>query len=428
MKRSPLAVIFVTVFIDLVGFGIVIPLLPFYASRFGASPFVIGVLFASYSVMQLVFSPVLGRLSDRHGRRPVLLLSLLGTAFGFFVLGAAERFEDAGVALTLLFIGRIIDGISGANISTAQAYVADVTTPENRAKGMGLVGAAFGLGFIFGPAIGGTLSLWGKSVPFIFAGCLALANAVLLYFALPETVTPGHPARTTRVRGFGAMLAELRRPVLGPVLSIYFLFIVAFSIMTTTFALYTMRRFGYEEHHNGYLFAFIGVLAVIVQGGLIGRLVRRHGELPFVIGGAALFVAGLAALPFVGPAAGGLAALLVVLAVLANGNAMATPSLQALASRTAGGNEQGLALGLTQSAASLARVVGPLIGGWLIGSASASSMASVDDRSILVTFWTAGAITLAALVLAARLARKTKTTEARGRRLEVSEEEPVTNL
>src|ERR671917_2048605 len=203
MKRSPLAVIFVTVFIDLVGFGIVIPLLPFYASRLGASPLSIGLLFASYSVMQLVFSPVLGRLSDRHGRRPVLLLSLLGTALGFFILGFADT-------LALLFVGRVIDGVSGGNISTAQAYVADVTTPENRAKGMGLVGAAFGLGFIFGPAIGGTLSLWGKSVPFIFAGCLALANAVLLYFALPETVTPDHPARTTTTpRGLGAVLAGL---------------------------------------------------------------------------------------------------------------------------------------------------------------------------------------------------------------------------
>jgi DHA1 family tetracycline resistance protein-like MFS transporter len=417
MKRSPLAVIFVTVFIDLVGFGIVIPLLPFYASRFGASPFAIGVLFASYSLMQLVFSPVLGRLSDRHGRRPVLLVSLLGTALGFLILGFADT-------LFLLFVGRIIDGISGANISTAQAYVADVTTPENRAKGMGLVGAAFGLGFIFGPAIGGTLSLWGKSVPFFFAGGLALANAALLYFALPETVTPDHPARTaTPARGLGAMIEGLRRPVFGPVLSIYFLFVVAFSIMTTTFALYTMRRFQYEEHHNGYLFAFIGVLAVIVQGGLIGRLVKRHGELPFVIGGAALFVAGLLALPFVGPATGGLAALLGVLALLANGNAMATPSLQALASKSAGEGEQGLALGLTQSAASLARVIGPLVGGWLIGSASASSTAGVDDRSILVTFWTAGAITLAALVLAARL----KTTEVRGRRLEVSQDGIRTN-
>src|SRR3954465_2910593 len=177
MKRSPLLVIFVTVFIDLVGFGIVIPVLPFYVegTKFNASPRMVGLLFASYSVMQLVFTPVLGRLSDKYGRRPILFLSLLGTSLGFFVLGFATT-------LWMLFAGRIIDGISGGNISTAQAYIADVTTPENRAKGMGLIVAAFGLGFTFGPAIGGVLSRWGTGVPFIFAGCLALANAVLLYF------------------------------------------------------------------------------------------------------------------------------------------------------------------------------------------------------------------------------------------------------
>ncbi|HEX8686168.1 MAG TPA: MFS transporter, partial [Pyrinomonadaceae bacterium] len=161
MKRSPLLVIFVTVFIDLVGFGIVIPVLPFYVegTQFDASPRAVGLLFASYSVMQLIFTPILGRLSDRHGRRPVLFFSLLGTSLGFFVLGFATT-------LWMLFAGRIIDGITGGNISTAQAYIADVTTPENRARGMGLIGAAFGLGFIFGPAIGGILSQWGIGVPF----------------------------------------------------------------------------------------------------------------------------------------------------------------------------------------------------------------------------------------------------------------------
>src|SRR5918911_4544495 len=163
MKRSPLVVIFVTVFIDLVGFGIVIPVLPYYVegTKFNASPRMVGLLFASYSVMQLVFTPVLGRLSDRYGRRPILFLSLLGTSAGFMILGFAR-------ALWMLFAGRIIDGITGGNISTAQAYIADVTTKEDRAKGMGLVGAAFGLGFTFGPAIGGILSRWGISVPFIF--------------------------------------------------------------------------------------------------------------------------------------------------------------------------------------------------------------------------------------------------------------------
>ncbi|HYW72009.1 MAG TPA: MFS transporter, partial [Pyrinomonadaceae bacterium] len=250
MKRSPLLVIFITVFIDLVGFGIVIPVLPYYAegTRFGATPSQVGLLFASYSVMQLVFSPVLGRLSDKYGRRPVLLISLLGTALGFLILGFANT-------LLLLFVGRIIDGISGGNISTAQAYIADVTTKENRAKGMGLIGAAFGLGFVFGPAIGGILSRWGINVPFLFAGSLALANALLLYFALPETVTADHPARVSAASGrsWTQLFAALRQPALASVLAIYFLGIVAFSIMTASFSLFMMFRLGYDAFHNGWV-------------------------------------------------------------------------------------------------------------------------------------------------------------------------------
>src|SRR5712671_2546199 len=226
MKRSPLLVIFVTVFIDLVGFGIVIPVLPYYAegTKFGATPSQVGLLFASYSIMQLIFAPVMGRLSDKHGRRPVLLVSILGTCVGFLILGFATT-------LWMLFLGRIIDGISGGNISTAQAYIADVTTKENRARGMGLIGAAFGLGFVFGPAIGGILSHWGIGVPFLFAAGLCFANALLLYFTLPETVTPDHPARVSAAggRGLAQLIQSLRDPRLGYVLIIYFLFIVAFS-------------------------------------------------------------------------------------------------------------------------------------------------------------------------------------------------------
>src|SRR5437870_3945401 len=223
MKRSPLLVIFVTVFIDLVGFGIVIPVLPFYAegTLFRSTPTQVGLLFASYSVMQLVFAPVLGRLSDKYGRRPILLMSLLGTCAGFLILGFATT-------LWMLFLGRIIDGISGGNISTAQAYIADVTTKEDRAKGLGLIGAAFGLGFVLGPAIGGVLSRWGISVPFLFAGALAFANAVLLYFTLPETITPDHPARVSAAAGrsWHRLITALRNPRLAYVLTIYFLSIV----------------------------------------------------------------------------------------------------------------------------------------------------------------------------------------------------------
>src|SRR3989475_8773020 len=301
MKRSPLLVIFITVFIDLVGFGIVIPVLPFYAqgTMFGATPREVGLLFASYSVMQLVFAPVLGRLSDKYGRRPVLLISLLGTSVGFLILGFAT-------ALWMLFLGRIIDGISGGNISTAQAYIADITTKENRAKGMGLIGAAFGLGFVFGPAIGGILSRWGTNVPFLFAGGLAFANAILLYFTLPETVTPDHPARVSAAsgRGWKQVLDALRQPQLAFVLIIYFLSIVAFSIMTAVFALFMMFRLGYDPWHSGWIFAFVGIISAVIQGGLIGKLVKRFGEPNLVIVGGLLFTLSLFLSPFVNPAIG----------------------------------------------------------------------------------------------------------------------------
>lgn len=398
MNRSPLLVIFITVLIDLIGFGIVIPVLPFYVEspKFNATPTHLGWLLASYSVMQLIFTPLLGRLSDKYGRRPVLLVSLIGTGVGFLMMGLANT-------LLVLFAGRILDGITGGNISTAQAYVADVTTPENRAKGMGLVGAAFGIGFIIGPAIGGILSRWGVGVPFLFAAGLAFANAVLLYFVLPETLRAEDRASAAANRGWNRMFAKLTEPPLTPLLALYFLFVVAFSVMTTTFALFTMYRYGYDAQHNGYLFAFIGVIAAVLQGGLIGRLVRQYGEVPFVVVGAALFVIGLFALPFVGPQSGGLASLLIVLAVFAGANAMTTPTLTSLASKSAGAGEQGLILGLTQSTSSLARAVGPLLGGYLIYSAV--SPRHIDDNSIRATFWTASAITLVAFLLALYYAR-----------------------
>jgi DHA1 family tetracycline resistance protein-like MFS transporter len=402
LNRSRLIVIFTTVFIDLVGFGIVIPVLPFYAEGtiFNATPRTVGLLFASYSVMQLIFSPILGRLSDRYGRRPVLFLSIIGTGIGFLILGFAD-------SIWMLFAGRILDGITGGNISTAQAYIADITTSENRAKGMGLIGAAFGLGFIFGPAIGGILSRWGTHVPFLFAAGLCFANAVLLYFRLPETITPDHPARhpAARGRGLNQLIHSLKQPQLAFVLTIYFLFIVAFSIMTSTFAFYTMFRFGYDAQHTGYLFAYVGIIAVIIQGGLIGRLVKRFGELPLVIVGALCFAISLLAVPFVSPAAGGLAALLVGGGVFSMGNSLATPALNSLASKSVGAAEQGIVLGVMQSVASLARAVGPLLQAILIYSAVAHLGADglphyMSDHSLFVTFWTGAAIMFVAFFLA----------------------------
>jgi DHA1 family tetracycline resistance protein-like MFS transporter len=402
MSRSPLIVILTTVFIDLVGFGIVIPVLPFYAegTTFNATPRMVGLLFASYSIMQLIFSPILGSLSDRYGRRPVLLISIIGTGIGFLVLGFAKT-------LLMLFVGRILDGITGGNISTAQAYIADITTKENRASGMGLIGAAFGVGFIFGPAIGGILSRWGIQVPFLFAAGLCFANAILLYFKLPETVTAQRPVqhRAARGRGFNQLLHSLKQPRLAFVLTIYFLFVVSFSIMTTSFSLYTMFRFGYDAQHTGYLFAYVGIIAVIIQGGLIGRLVKRFGELPLVIVGALCFAISLFAVPFVGPAAGGLGALLVGGGVFSMGNSLATPALTSLASKSAGAEEQGTVLGVTQSVASMARAIGPFLAALLIASPVAHRGADgqphyMSDYSLFVTFWTGAAIMLVAFLLA----------------------------
>jgi len=421
MKRSPLLVIFTTIFIDLIGFGIVMPVLPFYVegTRFNATPRTVGLLFASYSVMQLIFAPILGRLSDRYGRRPVLLVSIIGTGIGFLIIGFAST-------LWMLFAGRILDGITGGNISTAQAYIADVTTKENRARGMGLVGAAFGLGFVFGPAIGGILSHWGISVPFIFAASLAFANAILLYFTLPETVTSDHPARVSAARGrsWSQVFSALKQPRLGFVLTIYFLFIVSFSIMSTVFSLFTMFSFGYDASHTGYLFAYVGVIGAIIQGGMIGRLAKTFGELTLVVIGSLLFGLSLFLLPFTG-AHTGLLTLLVVGGAFAVGNALSTPSLTSLASKSASEAEQGVVLGVTQSVASLARAVGPSIAAFLIYSAVMTrgvdgEYHNMSNHTLFVTFWTAASIMFVTFLLAIYFARAHATDYTTTRTAEVA--------
>jgi len=303
-------------------------------------------------------------------------------------------------------VGRIIDGISGGNISTAQAYIADVTTEENRAKGMGLIGAAFGLGFVFGPAIGGILSRWGVNVPFLFAGSLALANTVLLYFTLPETVTADHPARVSAAtgRGWNQLFQSLRNPRLGYVLAIYFLGIVAFSIMTATFSLFMMFRLGYDAFHNGWVFAFVGIISAVIQGGLIATLVRKFGEPLLVIIGALLFSISLFAIPFVTPSTG-LLAILTIGAITSIGQAFMSPTLSSLASKSAGVAEQGTVLGVMQSVASLARAVGPSLAAILIYSSIAHKgfgrypALNMSDASIARTFWTAAAIQILALLI-----------------------------
>ena len=389
---TPLIIIFVTVFIDLIGFGMVIPLLPYYANTapFNATPRDIGFLVAAYSVMQFIFSPILGKLSDKYGRRPILFISLLGSALGYFVIGWAST-------IVLVFVGRIIGGVTGGNISTAQAYIADVTSKEDRAKGMGLFGAAFGLGFIFGPAIAGILSKYGVHVPFYFAAGLSFINAIALFFILPESLRPEMRANVAKRKNrFVEMFDSFGNREFREVNIIYFLLVTSFSIMTYAFVLYTAYRFGYTAEQNGYLFAFVGVIAIIVQGGLIGRLVKKFGEAKLVIVGCLMMMASFVAVPIVGPSAGGFAMLIAVTALMAVGNSVASPGLTSLASKTADERDQGRSLGILQSGASLARAVGPILGGFLLNNA----INAIDDASLYRTFWTAAAIMFVAFGVA----------------------------
>lgn len=387
-SKHTLALVFLITFIDLLGFGIVIPLLPLYGKAYHPTPWAFGLLMASYSLMQFLFAPLMGRISDHFGRRPVLLLSLAGTVAGYLLF--AFQHSLAG-----LFLSRVVGGIMGANVATAQAVVADVTGPQDRARGMGLVGAAFGLGFILGPAIGGASYRLGPSFPGFFAAGLSASALLLALWTLPETWTPQRraAARSTR-RGWFA-LADLRRalsrPEVGAILLLFFLATFAFSNVEATFALLLQERFGLSMAGVAYLFVFMGILAAIVQGGLVGRLARRFGERSLVVTGALLLLPAYAALTRVAT----LPRLMVLLVFLALGAGLTGPSLSSLISRISAEDEQGGILGLYQSMASLARILGPFWGGF-----------AFERYGTEAPYWTAAATGTVVLLLALRLAKR----------------------
>jgi len=373
-QRSPLIFIFLTVFIDMLGVGIVLPLLPFYVKLLeGANApwlepnlaLIVGGLTASYSLFQFLFAPVLGGLSDRFGRRPVLLLSLVGTAAGYLLFGAAELLLPlgAGLVLAMLFIARIVAGISGASISTAQAYIADVTAPEERARGLGMIGAAFGLGFMLGPAIGGLLSGFSLSAPAYVAAALSLANAVFGFLKLPESLSAeqrseaGERSLNPFARLGKVVGKEAIRPLLVGVLLLNF----AFAGLQSNFSVFSNARFGFGPSENAWIFAFIGLIAVIVQGGLIRQLVARFGEARLAVAGLGLMTIGFLLIATVPQAW----MLYPALGVFAAGSGAATPSLTSLISRQVTGREQGAVLGGVQAFNSLMMVIGPLFAGLL---------------------------------------------------------------
>ncbi len=385
---KPLLIIFLTILIDLLGFGIVIPLLTFYAEEFQATPLDIGLLVASYSLMQFIFAPILGAWSDKIGRRPILFFSIIGSGIGYLMIGYAA-------ALWMIYAGRILGGITGANLSTAQAYIADVTTRENRAKGMGLFGMAFGLGFMFGPALAGVLSGFGHHIPFVFAACLSFLNAGLLFFLLPESrkFTEAVVERKNRFVELFGSLKDSRFTILTIE---YFLLVTAFSMMTTAFAYYTMHNFGYDAAQTGYILFYVGAMAVIMQGGLFGTLSKKFGEANLAVFGSFLLTVTFVIVPFISKDYGGLIGLLIGAGCFSLGNSMASPSLTSLVSKIAEESEQGKALGIMQSGASLARVVGPLLCGFLLNNA----LNQVDDFTLRRNYWTAAAIMFVAVLTA----------------------------
>jgi DHA1 family tetracycline resistance protein-like MFS transporter len=362
MGRTPLVVVFLTVFLDLVGFGIVIPLLPLYAERFGAGPVAVTWLVAVFSLMQLLFAPWWGSLSDRVGRRPVLLVGLFGSAASYLLFGLAG-------GLATLFAGRALAGVMGANVGVAQAYIADVTAPEDRARGMGLIGAAFGLGFIFGPAIGGLLSHFGHAVPFLGAAALAGVNGLLALAFLPESLPPHR--RSAKAAGSGlrarvrALTAAAANPALRPLYAASLLATLGIAAMEATLSLWADRRWAFSPAEIAYLFAYVGAVAVLVQGALVGRLARRLGERRLALAGAVALAAGLAGIPL----APSVPALALALAAFAFGQGTLSPALSALVSHAAPAGEQGRLLGVSQSLSAAGRVLGPLAGGVLFARA-----------------------------------------------------------
>lgn len=371
MKKPSLLIIFLTVFIDLIGFGIVLPLLPIFARNLEASGFTIGILMASYSLMQFVFAPIWGKLSDRIGRRPVLLVSTAGAAISYAVFAIGSTMTGT-TGLIVLFVSRAFAGVAGANITVAQAYIADITPAENRSRKMGLIGMAFGFGFIFGPAIGGfAMSKFGLAGPgWVAAGFCAL-NFVFTLARLPESRQPSSEHMPSRP-GIQQWTHTMRQPKVGLLVVVYFLATLCFTCFETTIGLLVSRNFHINLRNEedakviAYLFAYCGLIGAFVQGGAIGRLVKKLGEPMLIAISLIITAASLAPIAFItgqpvfsfGDSSW--QKLLLVLAVLSIGSSLTRPPLFGLISILTPANEQGATIGVAQGAGSLARIIGPI--------------------------------------------------------------------
>jgi MFS family permease len=372
--RSPLLPIFLIVVVDILGMTIILPLLPFYAEHFGASPSVVGLLVSTYAACQLVAGPLLGRISDRIGRKPLLIVSQLGTFVGFLILAGAS-------SLWMVFLGRVVDGITAGNLSLAQAYIADVTAPKDRAKSFAVIGIAFGIGFLIGPALSGFLSQYSFTYPILAAAGLSATSVLCTTFLLPrnppvpegmqapagEDAAAAPAGRRLALLDWGAYVDYFRKPGLAPLLAQFFCFCFGFSCFNSGFALFAERRFLWDgarfgPKEVGYVLAFAGFLGIILQGGLVGRLVKRFGEEKILTSAQVAGSVGYTALGF----AQNVPALLSVTAVSSYGTGLMRPVLTSLITQRVARNEQGTVLGLTQSLQAVSQIIAPAIAGALI--------------------------------------------------------------
>ena len=361
MKRSALALIFLTVFIDLLGFGILIPILPSFAIKeLNMDEAAIGVVLACYSFIQFLFNPVLGKLSDKHGRKPVIVVCLLLNALGYIIFSFTNSF-------LLLLLSRVVAGVGGSSIGVAQAYIADVTTRENRAKGMGLIGSAFGLGFVFGPLIGGLLSHLGYAFTGYVAAGFSLSAFVLTIINLPESLNKSQDASTDRPEirkrqlfDIQGMRQILLKPELSILIFLFFVLTFSFANIYGTFALLGIKVYGFTDMQNGYMFGIVGLSSAIVQGVLIGHINKLFSKKYILIISSFLIMVTLALIPYAGSFLG----LAIVSIFLSYGTGTFQPTILSLISEVASDKEQGMTLGLNQSLSSFARVLGPLWGGF----------------------------------------------------------------
>ncbi len=350
-SKTPLLLIFMTVFIDLMGFGLVIPILPTYAQQLHASDFMVGLLIASYSIMQFLFTPFWGRLSDRIGRRPVLLISLAASFAGYLIWGFST-------SLIWLFASRIVAGFGNANIAVAQAYIADITTKENRARGMGMVGAAFGLGFVLGPALGCLLVQNGLGfVGFVAAG-FSLVDLILTFFLLPEPKERGTFGNDRFGLGVDFYIKNVTSAKLRASFLIFFISTFAFANMEATLVLLTSKLYNWGPKENGLLFVYIGILIVIVQGGMIRQLTKKYSEKKLITVGSFLVAAGL----FLTPVTNSWMVLALAMTLLSIGSGINNPCNQSIISKLAPEETVGGVLGLGQSVSTLGRIFGPIVG------------------------------------------------------------------